>query len=319
MGKKKIENSEKKIDEIEKLKKIGAKKIEEITHIDAKYVEAILNKDIDMLATLNNTKLKGFIKIIEREFNISLDDYQGEFIKTSLEKHPEENINSEGKKEYFLHPKEEEPKNRKYIFLFILIAIFGVAYYFIDIRGEKRVENSSLKMEENLSAIIKDKNVNKITDETITSLEENNIKEEREVENNQTIVSNSNNENNITSSTEENKTEEIEVTTNEESNISTPPKEEKIENLTIESTRGKIWVGIIYLDTHKKSSKMGRKIDIDVDKDQLIVTGHGRFKLYKNDKIETFKGKKIRFLYKDHNLTQISLKEFKEYNRGRGW
>ncbi len=83
----------------------------------------------------------------------------------------------------------------------------------------------------------------------------------------------------------------------------------------------KAWVGIIYLDNFtKKDFLIRNKLPLDANRDQLIVIGHGNFKIYNKTYSVKFRGKgPVRFIYKDGELMEISKKEFKRSSAGVAW
>jgi len=100
------------------------------------------------------------------------------------------------------------------------------------------------------------------------------------------------------------------------------PKKKKITQggLYIRPTQ-KAWVGVIYLDNFtKKDFLIRNKLPLDSSRDQLIVVGHGHFKIFNKTYSVKFRGKgPVRFIYRDGELMEISKKEFKKSSAGVVW
>lgn len=116
-------------------------------------------------------------------------------------------------------------------------------------------------------------------------------------------------------------------TTNSENNITTAESEN---NTTVEENldksfeivaKSKVWFGYIDVQTHKHYQKtFTGSIDLDPDKEWLLLFGHGYINMFINSKARKFKTyNNLRFLYKDGELTAISKEEFKKLNRGHSW
>ena len=116
---------------------------------------------------------------------------------------------------------------------------------------------------------------------------------------------------------------------NEDENLSNDNlnnKESLSENLAKDQKQGinpteKIWIGIIDLKTGLKTTKTTDKFfEFDINKDQLILTGHGLFTLNTKEKEEKFNDKNPhRFLIKKGNVNTISYDEFLKLNKGKAW
>ena len=85
--------------------------------------------------------------------------------------------------------------------------------------------------------------------------------------------------------------------------------------------KSKVWMGYIDIKTYKKRQKVFKdEFTMDTKKDWIIVFGHGHLEMIVNGNVKNFSGNNnLRFLYKDGNLTKITLKEFIRLNRGKKW
>ena len=62
------------------------------------------------------------------------------------------------------------------------------------------------------------------------------------------------------------------------------------------------------------------KITLDLDKDMLVMTGHGFFDIDKGSEKQQIREKSVmRILIKDKNITFIDSTEFTRLNGGKGW
>ena len=62
------------------------------------------------------------------------------------------------------------------------------------------------------------------------------------------------------------------------------------------------------------------KITLDLDKDMLVMAGHGFFDIDIGDEKQQIREKSVmRILIKDKNITFIDSAEFTKLNGGKGW
>ena len=83
----------------------------------------------------------------------------------------------------------------------------------------------------------------------------------------------------------------------------------------------KAWVGVIYLDNYTKKDYLIRNtLKLDPSRDQIILVGHNKFKIYRGDKEAKFHSKRmVRFLYKNGTLKEINKKEYINASKGVRW
>lgn len=83
----------------------------------------------------------------------------------------------------------------------------------------------------------------------------------------------------------------------------------------------KVWIGVIYLDNGQKRMLTTQEpFEINLSRDQLIVTGHGFFDLLMDGKKQHFSSATTqRLLIKDGQLQFVDKETFKKYNKGRNW
>ncbi len=104
---------------LDKLNSIGAQKIHEQTHIARHHAQAVLHEIFDDMTKI---QFLGFISILEREYNVDLNDLK---VK-GLEFYGDETPKNEDNIEVFIL--EKEKKNRTALYVVILILIIVVLY-----------------------------------------------------------------------------------------------------------------------------------------------------------------------------------------------
>ena len=313
---------------LEKLESIGINEIAKTTHIEVDYIRWILQKDFD---SLKETNVKAYIKILEREYGVDLQPWLDEFNANNIEDFTlkkETRFNNPLKQEVAITEHKKLPKFLFWLVLLVIIVwvIFNFKLYeidkflnFKDGKTEVYSTNSTMIDETNLKLEKTGIEILNLDNKT----PEFNIKEdEKEL----------NNEENLEEIVDENESlNALEKLTllNEDENLSNDNlnnKESLSENLAKDQKQGinpteKIWIGIIDLKTGSKTTKTTDKFfEFDINKDQLILTGHGLFTLNTKEKEEKFNDKNPhRFLIKKGDVSAISYDEFLKLNKGKAW
>jgi hypothetical protein len=85
--------------------------------------------------------------------------------------------------------------------------------------------------------------------------------------------------------------------------------------------KAKLWMGFIDIETNLREQKLTTKtVSLDTNRSWLMIFGHGHFKIEQNDEVIDFNSdNRLRFIYEDGILREISRVEFKERNRGENW
>lgn len=103
----------------------------------------------------------------------------------------------------------------------------------------------------------------------------------------------------------------------------TVPEEEVVEvipSLKI-IAKSKLWIG--YIDRKeeiKKQTVIKKSLELDPSKEWLLSLGHGNVDIVINGVIQEFKtAKNLRLLYKNGELKQLTVRDFKILNEGRVW
>ena len=83
----------------------------------------------------------------------------------------------------------------------------------------------------------------------------------------------------------------------------------------------KVWIGYIDMQTKKKYQTFATsELEIDPNRDWLLLFGGGSITLEVNHEIQKFSSKNnMRFKYEDGKLIKIGVEEFKKLNNGNKW
>lgn len=266
----------------EDLQELGCSSIHENTHIARSKVDQLLNKSFGQI---NRIQFMGFVSILEREYNIDLDDLRGEYDEY-IDSHPNTII---AKKSAILQAK---PHSKKWwivgglLFIITLIVLASKTQNSLESSPDTdtlQLDSSSVKVIE-----INSSEVN-VTD--INSSEINTSKPSA-------IVAQDINKSSVIKSSE-----------TDFGNISTI--------IPI----NKVWVGILDVETGAKTQKVtDQPIILTSTKETLFMFGHGRLMLVDPDKNSTLDERNtVWFLYEKGRLYQLSHAQFLNKNRGANW
>ncbi|EAI0219486.1 hypothetical protein ACSC4X_001325 [Campylobacter jejuni] len=287
-----------------KIQELNLKEVAAKTQIELDFLEALVEKNFAVLSRFN---VKGFVKILSREYELDFSDFNEEY-----EAYLNENNPTPQTKSKMITPKLDAYSQKSFntwpflIVLIVLVIIGSGIYYFdtlktffkdeqnntsatvIDIIGQAQETNQteSVLPSQNISLQENDKNISI----------ENNISE-----NNTTLL-------------DEEKNTQIQEDTN-------TPKTDSLKEAHFK-TSTKIWIGLIDLKSLKKTSFVKEKdFNISLDKDQLILTGAAALTMFdQENKEQKFPaGISKRFLIKDGKITSISAAEFVKLNKGKEW
>jgi len=153
-------------DALQKLREIGAQKIHENTHISKEHIQALLHGSFE---SLNRIQFLGFISILERDYEIKLDELKND----GLEYFNENRVDDDENSKVFITSKQKKNYKAIYITVAILIGLLAVIYSMTtSSQGEKTevIDNS----------VINEVKTN-IVDESNTTMEEMPVTEEKKV------------------------------------------------------------------------------------------------------------------------------------------
>lgn len=307
------------MDKIKILEEIGIKRVSEETHIEEKYINYMVECDFEKLNRINAL---GFVKILSREYNLDLSDWSEAFEEYWLEN----NIES-GDEGLFIVVEDKKSGKKYFAFILLIAFIVAVSIGFSFFKDKIDFENYTQKDDTPYEQTLDVKEAQK----SLAELNDINISLEEEANNEDINSSSVNEELNSTAET----ISEIEVIENDNSVVEEEIKEDVNETLSIEvektslnfeneavlTPNSKLWVGVIYLDNQKRRSFLGEgNFSINLDRKQIVTTGHGSFTINTNkEKLEYKRQSPIRFLIEDGNITEIELHKFKELNKGNSW
>ncbi|EOB2839668.1 hypothetical protein ACILZ1_000871 [Campylobacter jejuni] len=307
-----------------KIQELNLKEVAAKTQIELDFLEALVEKNFAVLSRFN---VKGFVKILSREYELDFSDFNEEY-----EAYLNENNPTPQTKSKMITPKLDAYSQKSFnawpflIVLIVLVIIGSGIYYFdtlktffkdeqnntsvtvIDIIGQAQ---ENLKSLSGNNVVVIDNNKAQETNQTESVLPSQNISLQ---ENDKNISIENNISENNTTLLDEEKNTQIQEDTN-------TPKTDSLKEAHFK-TSTKIWIGLIDLKSLKKTSFVKEKdFNISLDKDQLILTGAAALTMFdQENKEQKFPvGISKRFLIKDGKITSISAAEFVKLNKGKEW
>ncbi|EAH8457545.1 helix-turn-helix domain-containing protein [Campylobacter coli] len=310
-----------------KIEDLNLKEVAARTKIELEFLEALVKKDF---ATLNRFNVRGFVKILSREYELDFTDFNEEF-ETYLN---ENNLNDTTTKPKMITPKLDAYSQKStsfvsFIIIVIIIALIGFGIYYFDyIKSffQKDQNNSSaavvdiigkaqsnLKALENNVVVIDNQAEENETEANLTQIQNtelNNTKEE--------IKQISTTPNNTNANEENLSTNDSLATTNQEvAEVSKALNKEAHFKAS-----GKIWIGLIDLSNYRKTDLVKENdFNLSLEVNRLVLTGAAALSVFdENGKEQKFPaGNSKRFLIKDGKITSISAAEFMKLNKGKEW
>lgn len=315
-----------------KLEDLDLKEVADKTRIEPEFFQALLNKDFEELGKFN---VKGFFKILNREYGLDLSDILAEY---------EAFINKDGDKPNAVEKEakvvtnvEQYSDKSSSLWLWVLIAVvlaaiialivkFDLLKGFVD---EEKSSSESVSVAQSIDEaqnnLQENGGENNASIEFVEPSESETSTNEQESANAQNASASQSTPNSQATSTAQQTSPQSVASTqpqsapqtlNEALNSSGAKKE------AVFSTDGKVWVGFIDLTTRTNSSIVtDNNFSVDLNKDQLLLIGGTALTLVdETGEIQTFPaGNSKRFLVKDGKIKSITLSEFMSYNRGKEW
>ncbi|EJS4219626.1 hypothetical protein ACNGIO_05020 [Campylobacter jejuni] len=307
-----------------KIQELNLKEVAAKTQIELDFLEALVEKNFAVLSRFN---VKGFVKILSREYELDFSDFNEEY-----EAYLNENNPTPQTKSKMITPKLDaysQKSSNAWLFLIVLIilVIIGSGIYYFDtlktfFKDEQNNTSATVidiigQAQENLKSlsgnnvVVIDNNKAQETNQTESVLPSQNTSLQ---ENDKNISIENNISENNTTLLDEEKNTQIQEDTN-------TPKTDSLKEAHFK-TSTKIWIGLIDLKSLKKTSFVKEKdFNISLDKDQLILTGAAALTMFdQENKEQKFPvGISKRFLIKDGKITSISAAEFVKLNKGKEW
>ena len=287
------------------LQELGSKTITSATHIPVAHVENILNKKFDQF---QKPQFFGFVSILEREYKLDLSGLKQEFLFEKAEHEVVEESN------FDIAEKSSQIKalleNKKVVY-----GAVGVLLFVLLLTLLNSIDFSSsdeTKIEINNTAIDQaKKNLN------IKPAEVNNVEDMMK---NNDVESAEHGQDTQESTSDVEKT----ATTTEKKEVSKEPVSNAEPTMSLYFRiipKGKLWLGIIDTETHRRRVEtITKPLILDAEKSWLIVTGYGHLDMDCGDTTHKFRqDHKLLFLYEDGICQIIDKEEFKAQNRGKLW
>ncbi|EOJ0446946.1 hypothetical protein ACMZXS_001258 [Campylobacter jejuni] len=307
-----------------KIQELNLKEVAAKTQIELDFLEALAEKNFAVLSRFN---VKGFVKILSREYELDFSDFNEEY-----EAYLNENNPTPQTKSKMITPKLDAYSQKSsnawpFLIVLIVLVIIGSGIYYFDtlktfFKDEQNNTSTTVidiigQAQENLKSlgennvIVIDNNKAQATNQTESVLPNQNISLQ---ENDKNISIENNISENNTTLLDEEKNTQIQEDTN-------TPKTDSLKEAHFK-TSTKIWIGLIDLKSLKKTSFVKEKdFNISLDKDRLILTGAAALTMFdQENKEQKFPaGISKRFLIKDGKITSISAAEFVKLNKGKEW
>ncbi|WP_240694308.1 hypothetical protein [Campylobacter jejuni] len=307
-----------------KIQELNLKEVAAKTQIELDFLEALVEKNFAVLSHFN---VKGFVKILSREYELDFSDFNEEY-----EAYLNENNPTPQTKSKMITPKLDAYSQKSsnawpFLIVLIVLVIIGSGIYYFDtlktfFKDEQNNTSATVidiigQAQENLKSlggnnvVVIDNNKAQETNQTESVLPSQNISLQ---ENDKNISIENNISENNTTLLDEEKNTQIQEDTN-------TPKTDSLKEAHFK-TSSKIWIGLIDLKNLKKTSFVKEKdFNISLDKDQLILTGAAALTMFNQEnKEQKFPaGISKRFLIKDGKITSISPAEFAKLNKGKEW
>lgn len=310
-----------------KIADFNLKEVASKTQIEFDFLQALVEKDFE---TLHRFNVKGFIKILAREYELDFEDFLEEY-ENYLN---ENNFSSPIFSNKTITPKlgvYTQKSSNSWIWIIIIIVIIliiaGGFYYLNSIKFFlKQEENNSSTAMVEIIGQAKD-NLKDLDSNIVILDQENNQSEENlnpDTNNNATIQSieelnttSTQNNQNPNNSDENNVSQ-----TDKDKNSDLTASNQSANNVVSFKPNVRVWVGVIDLDSFKKTSSVKEgEFELPLQKDQLVLTGAAAFEVTNEEgETKTYPaGSSKRFLIKDGKITNISLAEFMRINKGKEW
>ncbi|EAL1764257.1 hypothetical protein K7R81_001229 [Campylobacter jejuni] len=307
-----------------KIQELNLKEVAAKTQIELDFLEALVEKNFAVLSRFN---VKGFVKILSREYELDFSDFNEEYEAYLNENNPTPQTKSKMITTKLDAYSQKSSNAWPFLIVLIVLVIIGSGIYYFDtlktfFKDEQNNTSATVidiigQAQENLKSlggnnvVVIDNNKAQETNQTESVLPSQNISLQ---ENDKNISIENNISENNTTLLDEEKNTQIQEDTN-------TPKTDSLKEAHFK-TSTKIWIGLIDLKSLKKTSFVKEKdFNISLDKDQLILTGAAALTMFdQENKEQKFPaGISKRFLIKDGKITSISAAEFVKLNKGKEW
>ncbi|EAH7274433.1 hypothetical protein H5K28_001312 [Campylobacter jejuni] len=307
-----------------KIQELNLKEVAAKTQIELDFLEALVEKNFAVLSRFN---VKGFVKILSREYELDFSDFNEEY-----EAYLNENNPTPQTKSKMITPKLDAYSQKSsnawpFLIVLIVLVIIGSGIYYFD-----TLKTFFKDEQNNTSATVIDiigqaqENLKSLSGNNVVIIDNNKAQETNQTESVLPSQNTSLQENDKNISIENNISENNTTLLDEEKNTQIQEDTNTLKTDSLKEahfkTSTKIWIGLIDLKSLKKTSFVKEKdFNISLDKDQLILTGAAALTMFdQENKEQKFPvGISKRFLIKDGKITSISAAEFVKLNKGKEW
>ncbi|ELJ6942548.1 hypothetical protein QYL10_000119 [Campylobacter jejuni] len=307
-----------------KIQELNLKEVAAKTQIELDFLEALVEKNFAVLSRFN---VKGFVKILSREYELDFSDFNEEY-----EAYLNENNPTPQTKSKMITPKLDAYSQKSsnawpFLIVLIVLVIIGSGIYYFD-----TLKTFFKDEQNNTSATVIDiigqaqENLKSLSGNNVVVIDNNKAQETNQTESVLPSQNTSLQENDKNISIENNISENNTTLLDEEKNTQIQENTNTLKTDSLKEahfkTSTKIWIGLIDLKSLKKTSFVKEKdFNISLDKDQLILTGAAALTMFdQENKEQKFPaGISKRFLIKDGKITSISAAEFAKLNKGKEW
>ncbi len=307
-----------------KIQELNLKKVAAKTQIELDFLEALVEKNFAVLSRFN---VKGFVKILSREYELDFSDFNEEY-----EAYLNENNPTPQTKSKMITPKLDAYSQKSsnawpFLIVLIVLVIIGSGIYYFD-----TLKTFFKDEQNNTSATVIDiigqaqENLKSLSGNNVVVIDNNKAQETNQTESVLPSQNTSLQENDKNISIENNISENNTTLLDEEKNTQIQEDTNTLKTDSLKEahfkTSTKIWIGLIDLKSLKKTSFVKEKdFNISLNKDQLILTGAAALTMFdQENKEQKFPaGISKRFLIKDGKITSISAAEFVKLNKGKEW
>ncbi|EAH8538280.1 hypothetical protein EWF09_08400, partial [Campylobacter jejuni] len=294
-----------------KIQELNLKEVAAKTQIELDFLEALVEKNFAVLSRFN---VKGFVKILSREYELDFSDFNEEY-----EAYLNENNPTPQTKSKMITPKLDAYSQKSsnawpFLIVLIVLVIIGSGIYYFD-----TLKTFFKDEQNNTSATVIDiigqaqENLKSLSGNNVVVIDNNKAQETNQTESVLPSQNTSLQENDKNISIENNISENNTTLLDEEKNTQIQEDTNTLKTDSLKEahfkTSTKIWIGLIDLKSLKKTSFVKEKdFNISLNKDQLILTGAAALTMFdQENKEQKFPaGISKRFLIKDGKITSIS-------------
>ncbi|HEF1304418.1 TPA: hypothetical protein R8R15_001199, partial [Campylobacter jejuni] len=291
-----------------KIQELNLKEVAAKTQIELDFLEALVEKNFAVLSRFN---VKGFVKILSREYELDFSDFNEEY-----EVYLNENNPTPQTKSKMITPKLDAYSQKSsnawpFLIVLIVLVIIGSGIYYFD-----TLKTFFKDEQNNTSATVIDiigqaqENLKSLSGNNVVVIDNNKAQETNQTESVLPSQNTSLQENDKNISIENNISENNTTLLDEEKNTQIQEDTNTLKTDSLKEahfkTSTKIWIGLIDLKSLKKTSFVKEKdFNISLDKDQLILTGAAALTMFdQENKEQKFPaGISKRFLIKDGKIT----------------